>query len=148
MLYNSVSLVMLTIVMTTVLSKTSAQEKSASQEVEAATERLIQAMLKPTAAALNQLASDKLSYGHSSGAVETKEQFVLTLLSGASVFEEIQLSDQTVDVQENTAIVRHVLSAKTNDPGKGPADIRIGIMLIWVKSDGSWQLFARQAFKL
>src|SRR5690606_37994173 len=147
MLYNSVSLVMLTIVMTTVLSKTSAQEKSASQEVEAATERLIQAMLKPTAAALNQLASDKLSYGHSSGAVETKEQFVLTLLSGASVFEEIQLSDQTVDVQENTAIVRHVLSAKTNDPGKGPADIRIGIMLIWVKSDGSWQLFARQAFK-
>lgn len=148
MLYNSVSLVMLTIVMTTVLSKTSAQEKSASQEVEAATERLIQAMLKPTAAALNQLASDKLSYGHSSGAVETKEQFVQTLLSGASVFEEIQLSDQTVDVQENTAIVRHVLSAKTNDPGKGPADIRIGIMLIWVKSDGSWQLFARQAFKL
>lgn len=148
MLYNSVSLVMLTIVMTTVLSKTSAQEKSASQEVEAATERLIQAMLKPTAAALNQLASDKLSYGHSSGAVETKEQFVLTLLSGASVFEEIQLSDQTVDVQENTAIVRHVLSAKTNDPGKGPADIRIGIMLIWVKSDGNWQLLARQAFKL
>lgn len=148
MLYNSVSLVMLTIVMTTVLSKTSAQEKSASQEVEAATERLIQAMLKPTAAALNQLASDKLSYGHSSGAVETKEQFVQTLVSGASVFEEIQLSDQTVDVQENTAIVRHVLSAKTNDPGKGPADIRIGIMLIWVKSDGSWQLFARQAFKL
>lgn len=148
MLYNSVSLVMLTIVMTTVLSKTSAQEKSASQEVEAATERLIQAMLKPTAAALNQLASDKLSYGHSSGAVETKEQFVQTLLSGASLFEEIQLSDQTVDVQENTAIVRHVLSAKTNDPGKGPADIRIGIMLIWVKSDGSWQLFARQAFKL
>lgn len=148
-LYNSVSLVMLTIVMTSVLSNASAQEKSASQkEVEAVTERLIQAMLKPTATALNQLVSDKLSYGHSSGAVETKEQFVQTLVSGGSVFEEIQLSDQTVDVQESTAVVRHVLSAKTNDPGKGPADIRIGIMLIWVKSDGNWQLLARQAFKL
>lgn len=148
-LYNSVSLVMLTIVMTSVLSKASAQEKSASQkEVEAVTERLVQAMLKPTATDLNQLVLDKLSYGHSSGTVETKEQFVQTLVSGASVFEEIQLSDQTVDVQENTAIVRHVLSAKTNDPGTGPADIRIGIMLIWVKSDGNWQLLARQAFKL
>lgn len=149
MLYNRVSLVMLTVIMATVLSRTSAQEKNAPQkEVESATENLVQAMLKPTATTLNQLASDKLSYGHSSGAMETKEQFVQTLVSGASVFEEIQLSDQTVDVQDNTAVVRHVLTAKTNDPGKGSANIRIGIMLTWVKSDGNWQLLGRQAFKL
>lgn len=149
MLYNNVSLVMLTIFMTAILSRTSAQEKSISQkEVETATEMLTQALLKPSPATLNRLTSDKLSYGHSSGKVETKEQFVQTLMSGASVFEEIQLSDQTADVQENTAVVRHVLNAKTNDPGKGPANIRIGIILTWVKSDGNWQLLARQAFKL
>ena len=148
-LYNKVSLVMLTIVMGTILSETSAQEKrSLQEEVENATKALTEAMLKPTAQVLNKLASDKLSYGHSSGTIETKEQFVNTLVSGASVFEEIQISEQTVYLQDNTAIVRHILNAKTNDPGKGPASIRLGIMLTWVKSNGSWQLLARQAFKL
>ncbi|MBD1422386.1 nuclear transport factor 2 family protein [Sphingobacterium chuzhouense] len=148
-LYNKVSLVMLTIVMATILSETSAQEKrSLQEEVENATKALTEAMLKPTAQVLNKLTSDKLSYGHSSGTIETKEQFVNTLVSGASVFEEIQISEQTVYLQDNTAIVRHTLNAKTNDPGKGPASIRLGIMLTWVKSNGSWQLLARQAFKL
>lgn len=148
-LYNKVSLVVLTLVVTTVLSKTSAQERSSPQEeVEISTKALTEAMLKPAAEELNRLVSEKLSYGHSSGNMETKEQFVHTLVSGASVFEEIQISEQTVDVQENTAIVRHTLNAKTNDPGKGPANIRLGIVLTWVKSNGDWQLLARQAFKL
>jgi len=139
---------MLTILMTTVFSEGSAQDKDASQAVEMATKSLIEAMLKPNEQVLNKLTSDKLSYGHSSGNIETKEQFVQTLISGASVFEEIQTTEQTVDVQDNTAIVRHTLSAKTNDPGKGPSNIRLGIMLIWVKSNDGWQLFGRQAFKL
>lgn len=148
MLYNRISLVMLTILMTTVLSEGSAQDKDASQAVETATKSLIEAMLKPNEQVLNKLTSDKLSYGHSSGTVETKKQFVQTLISRASVFEEIQTTEQTVAVQGNTAIVRHTLNAKTNDPGKGPANIRLGIMLIWVKSNDGWQLFGRQAFKL
>ena len=148
MLYNRISLVMLTILMTTVLSEGSAQDKDVSQAVETATKSLIEAMLKPNEQVLNKLTSDKLSYGHSSGTVETKKQFVQTLISRASVFEEIQTTEQTVAVQGNTAIVRHTLNAKTNDPGKGPANIRLGIMLIWVKSNDGWQLFGRQAFKL
>ena len=148
MLYNRISLVMLTILMTTVLSEGSEQDKDASQAVETATKSLIEAMLKPNEQVLNKLTSDKLSYGHSSGTVETKKQFVQTLISRASVFEEIQTTKQTVAVQGNTAIVRHTLNAKTNDPGKGPANIRLGIMLIWVKSNDGWQLFGRQAFKL
>ncbi|MFD2896576.1 nuclear transport factor 2 family protein [Sphingobacterium arenae] len=148
MLYNRISLVMLTILMTTVLSEGSAQDKDASQAVETATKSLIEAMLKPNEQVLNKLTSDKLSYGHSSGTVETKKQFVQTLISRASVFDEIQTTEQTVAVQGNTAIVRHTLNAKTNDPGKGPANIRLGIMLIWVKSNDGWQLFGRQAFKL
>ncbi|PRD44545.1 nuclear transport factor 2 family protein [Sphingobacterium haloxyli] len=148
-LNNSVPLVILTIVMTTFFSETSAQKNvSSKEEVEIATKALTEAMLRPTAQVLNKLASEKLSYGHSSGKIETKEQFVHTLVSGASVFEEIQITDQKVDVQDSAAIVRHILAAKTNDPGKGPADIRLGIMLTWVKSNGSWQLLARQAFKL
>lgn len=150
MLNIRIPLVMLTIITTAIFSKAIAQQEESvsEQEVNAATKQLIQAMLKPTGDALNKLASDKLSYGHSSGNIETKEEFVHTLVSGGSVFEEIQLSDEAIDVQDNTAIVRHVLSARINDPGKDPANIRLGVILTWVKTDGNWQLLARQAVKL
>lgn len=140
---------MLTIVMTTFFSTATAQEKDPQVEaVETATAKLIEAFLKPNAEILSSLASNQLSYGHSSGKVESKEQFVNTLISGASVFEEINITNQTVYIEGNTAIVRHVLSAKTNDPGKGPANIRIGILLTWIKNNGNWELLARQAFPL
>src|SRR5690606_37030748 len=97
---------------------------------------------------LNLLASDKLSYGHSSGRIETREDFIHTLVSGASVFEEIEITDLTVDEQDRTAIVRQTLSARTNDPGKGLANICLRIRLTMVKATDGWQLLARQAFKL
>lgn len=149
MSHNKVSLVLLSIILSAAVSALSAQEKNAAEhEVANATKAFTDALLKPNENVLNDIASDKLTYGHSSGKVETKAEFVHTLVSGASVFEEIQTLDQTIDVQENTAVVRHVLAAKTNDPGKGPSNIRIGIILTWVKANGKWQLLARQAFKI
>ena len=122
---------------------------SLNSEVETITQKLTQALLKPNADELHALSSDQLSYGHSSGKIETQDEFIHTLVSGASVFEEIHVTDQKIDVVDHTAVVRHVLHAKTNDPGKGPASIRLGIMLTWVKAqDNGWKLLARQAFKL
>jgi len=116
--------------------------------VEQAVDKLVQAMLQADSASLSGLASDKLSYGHSSGKIENKSEFVETIASGASVFEEIKIEDQHIDIEDNTAIVRHTLLARTNDPGKGPADIRLGIVLVWTKASDGWKLLARQAFKL
>lgn len=138
---------MLCLAMTISLTKLSAQDKSKGS-LEATVNRLTQAMLKPDKAVLDKLAADRLSYGHSSGKIETKAEFVETLVSGASVFEEINIQDQTIDILDNTGIVRHQLMAKTNDPGKGPGTIRLGIMLTWVKSKGEWRLLARQAYRL
>ena len=45
MLYNKVSVVMLTIMMTAIFSEASAQENKATQEVEIATNALINAIL-------------------------------------------------------------------------------------------------------
>ena len=148
-LSNKLSTFVLTLVLAVGFSTVSAQEQNPlQQEVEAATKNLIEAMLKPKAETLKALASEQLTYGHSSGKIETKAQFVETLVSGASVFNDIQISKQTVHIQDQTAIVRHVFAADTNDPGKGPAKIRLGIALTWVKSNGTWQLLARQAYSL
>lgn len=138
---------MLVIALSTVGKLAFAQNKS-KKDVESAVQSLTQAMLKPNENILNKLAANELTYGHSSGKVEDKAAFIATLTSGASIFEKIDITGQSIQVVENTAIVRHVLEAKTNDPGKGPAEIKLGIVLTWVNVDGHWQLLARQAFKL
>ncbi|RFM27859.1 nuclear transport factor 2 family protein [Deminuibacter soli] len=115
--------------------------------VAAAVESLRKAMIDPTKANLDQLTAPALSYGHSSGKVQGKAAFEEALLNGSSDFVSIDLTDQTISVTGNTAIVRHTLSAQTNDGGK-PGAVKIGILLVWVKQQGSWKLLARQAVKL
>lgn len=115
--------------------------------VAAAVENLRKAMIDPDKATLDHLTADALSYGHSSGKVQDKTAFIEALLNGSSDFVSIDLTDQTIKVTDNTAIVRHTLTAQTNDGGK-PGSVKIGILLVWIKQHGQWKLLARQAVKL
>lgn len=134
--------------MTSIGLKSSLGQESLKSTLEKATENLLSVMVKADRKALSDLASDKLTYGHSSGKIETKKEFVETIASGASVFVELKALDQKVDIENNTGIVRHTLIGKTNDPGKGPSDLKIGVLLVWTKdAKGTWKLLARQAYK-
>ena len=66
-------------------------------------------MLAPEKAALSALVAEELSYGHSDGHLNTKEVFISDLLDGTSHFLTIDLTDQTVRVVGDCAIVRHIL---------------------------------------
>jgi len=117
-----------------------------AQTVTAAAEKLRLAMIDPTREALSALVADDLSYGHSGGKVDTKTSFIADLLSGASDFVTIAITDQTVKVVGNDAIVRHTLTADTNDSGK-PGKVTIKILGVWQKQAGQWKLLARQAVR-
>ena len=112
-----------------------------------AVEAFRKALIDPDKATLDKLTMDELSYGHSSGLIQDKAAFEEALLSGASDFVSIELSDQTMKVVGNTAWVRHKLSAMTNDGGK-PGEAHLSVLLIWMKQKGQWRLLARQAVKL
>ncbi|GKS73489.1 nuclear transport factor 2 family protein [Acidovorax sp. SUPP950] len=118
----------------------------APQSVATAAERLRIAMIDPTPAALNQLVADDLSYGHSGGRVDTKASFISDLLDGKSDFVTIVISDQTIKVVGDVAIVRHTLTADTNDSGK-PGKVQIKILGVWQKQGADWKLLARQAVR-
>lgn len=125
-----------------------AQAQSQSEkEVAAAVEALRAAMISADKAVLGNIAAPQLSYGHSSGKIESKNEFVETLASGKSDFTSIDLAEQSITIAGNTAIVRHKLAAETNDGGN-PGTVNLGVMLVWQKNKGKWQLLARQAFKL
>jgi ketosteroid isomerase-like protein len=125
---------------------TQAQSKQET-EVAHAVELLRKAMVDANRADLDAIASEKLSYGHSSGKVEGKKDFVENIASGKSDFISIELNDQTISVSGNTAVVRHELHAKTNDGGK-PGEAHIKILLVFQKHGGKWLMLARQAVKM
>ncbi|MGJ7522197.1 nuclear transport factor 2 family protein [Variovorax sp. LT1P1] len=114
--------------------------------VAAAAERLRLAMIDPTPAALNALVADDLSYGHSGGKVDTKTSFIADLMDRKSDFVTIAITDQTIQLVDNVAIVRHTLTADTNDSGK-PGKVSIKILGVWQKQGGDWRLLARQAVR-
>ncbi|MBN9296679.1 MAG: nuclear transport factor 2 family protein [Filimonas sp.] len=123
-----------------------AQSKE-EKAVAVAVETMRKAMIDGDKNGLQSIAAEELSYGHSSGKVQNKAEFVDGIASGASDFVTIDLTEQTIKVIGNTALVRHKLSAQTNDGGK-PGSVSLGILLVWQKQKGQWKLIARQAYKL
>jgi hypothetical protein len=117
------------------------------QAVAAAVESLRKAMVDPDKATLDALVLDELTYGHSNGLIQDKAAFETALLSKSSDFVTIDLTEQTVKVVGNTAWVRHILAATTNDGGK-PGTTHLSILLVWLKQKGQWRLLARQAVKI
>lgn len=123
-----------------------AQSNDAKQ-VAAAVEVLKKAMIDADQLKLDALTAGDLSYGHSSGKIEDKAAFIKALVSGTSDFVSIGLTEQSVKVTGNTAIVRHTLSGSTTDGGK-PANVKLSVLTVWQKQQGKWKLLARQAIKL
>ncbi len=122
-------------------------QQPAKKEVAAAVQTLRKAMIDADEAALKKITADQLSYGHSSGKLEDKAAYIKALTSGQSDFETMDLSNETITIAGNTALVRHELTAKVRDNGK-PNEVHLGILLVWQKQDGQWKLLARQAYKI
>ncbi len=127
-------------------SRTYAQDAS-EKAVVTAVESLRKAMVDPDKGVLDKLTAEDLSYGHSTGLLQNKQEFIDALTSGKSDFVSIDLSDQTVKIAGDVAIVRHTLSGVTNDGGK-PGATKLYVLLIWQQRHGEWKLLARQATKV
>lgn len=116
-------------------------------EVENAVTQLTKLMVSPDSVALDKMVLNNLSYGHSGGKIQNKQEFLHSLLSGESDFVDINLTDQSVIIQNKTALVRHTLNAKTNDKNV-PGNVKLYILLIWSKEKSGWKLLGRQAVKV
>ena len=123
-----------------------AQTKS-ELAVAASVETLKNAMISGDSVALKNIASEKLSYGHSGGHVEGRDEFVRKIASGKSDFVTIDLKEQTISVSGNVAIVRHILNATTNDSGK-PGEVHLRVMYVFQKEGKQWKMLGRQAVKM
>ena len=123
-----------------------AQEKQ-TMAVEKAVSDLVSAMVAGNASELENLTDPALSYGHSNGLLENQSEFIEALASGVSNFTEINIENQTVNITDKIAIVRHFLIGSTHNKGSDPAPVNLGVLTVWHKKGKAWVLLARQAYK-
>ena len=111
-----------------------------------AVDNLGKAMVAADKAALEAVASDQLSFGHTSGRTETKAQFVNNILDKKPIYKSITLSDTKTSVVGNNGIARYTAAVEAEAGGK-EISIKVGVMTVWVKDGGTWKLLAHQSFK-
>lgn len=122
-------------------------QSKAEKEVTTAVEALRMAMILGTKEPLDAITSAELTYGHSSGKIEKKADFIDSFVSGRTDFVTIEFTEQTIQIFDKTAIVRNKLSAQTNDNGK-PGSVNLALLLVFQKQNKKWLLIARQAVRL
>ena len=113
----------------------------------AAIEDLRLGLMKADKAKLEAVAAPELSYGHSAGRIENRQQFIDAVMKRKAVVTSLAFTDQKNTIHGNSAISRHFYESTSELDGK-QTSIRIGVLQVWQKQDGRWKLFARQAYVL
>jgi len=121
----------------------STDEAAVTENVEV----LRRAILEADKARLDQVASPQISYGHSDGRVETKEQFINGVMTRKQTVKSLAFPELKVAVVGDAAIARHIYLAESELDGK-QTTTKIGALQVWQKQNGSWKLLARQGFRL
>ena len=124
-----------------------AQKNNDQKAVSEASEKLRSAMISGDKTVLESLILPELTYGHSSGHIDNAKEFVEKLVSKQSNFLNIDITNQSIQIVDKTAIVRNHLYAKTADLGKEPGEVNLDILYVWSKTKSGWKLLARQAVK-
>ncbi len=124
-----------------------AQDSISEKEVSEAVKSINNGLINPNRELLERLTFENITYGHSSGNIQNQSQFIDELLSGPFVFLEINTSGEQIQIVGETAIARHIMTAKARN-NEGPVDVHIGIMMVFRKQNGKLKLLARQAYKI
>jgi ketosteroid isomerase-like protein len=122
-------------------------EPSGEAAVSEAVEALRKGLLDKDKARLEQLTAEQLSYGHSDGRVQSKAEFIDGVMTRKVLVKSLTFPDLKVGLAGNAAIARHIYASESEIGGK-PNSIRLGVLAVWQKQDGSWRLLARQGYKL
>jgi hypothetical protein len=124
-----------------------AQTDDAKMQVLMKMQTLKTVLLSKDSAGLSALLSDDVTYGHSTGVIQTKSQLIRSMLNGEQDYKSIEPSDINIRIYDNTGVVTVKLKINVVNNGK-PLDVNLTAVLIWIKMNGDWKLVARQAVKL
>ena len=105
------------------------------------------AMLKSDAVALAPMLADDLVYVHSTAAMETKQQFLENLRTGAMRYHAFEPSETVVRTYGPVAIITGRVKGQVTMAGND-RDIDILYTSVYRLNDGRWQLVSWQSTRV
>ena len=108
--------------------------------------QLRSSLLERDSVMLSKLLSDDLTYGHTNGWIQSKEELIRSVVDGQQEYSSINVKGMTVRVYGTTAIVNLDGNASLKFDGK-PLELDMKVLLVWVLLDGEWKLVARQSVR-
>ena len=99
-------------------------------------------------ATLDDLFAKKLTYGHSHGKLQNRQEALAGAYHNQSTYADTAVSNVQVILEDDAAIVRHLFKAKEIKKDGTVVPLDFLMMLVWVKEKGKWRLMGRQAVAL
>ena len=121
-------------------------QNSNSRGLEKAVVGLDRALMSKDSTELKRLLNEHLSYGHSNGWVQTKNDAVGDLFNGKLTYNQIKSSSPSLAIEGDIASVRTVADVDVTMDGKS-MQLKLKVLQVWVWKKKHWELFARQSVK-
>lgn len=97
---------------------------------------------------LEKLFSSVVSYGHSSGKVENRQEAIRGIVRNRTIYQDLQIEGIQVQIEGTTAVTRHMMTATELTPDNQQRILKLMVVLVWTKQKKEWKLMARQAVKV
>jgi hypothetical protein len=94
---------------------------------------------------LESLVAKTLSYGHSHGNLQTREEMIRGVSHNQSIYTDTAISNIKIIIEGKTAIVRYLFKARETKKDATATNLNFSMMLVWVKEKREWKLMGRQA---
>ncbi len=112
--------------------------------VRAAEGRRFAAMMRADAAELAGYLAEDLTYTHSNGVTENREQFLKSIASGKIRYRSIEPLDVQARLYGDTAVLTGLARLAVTSEGKD-FELKIRFTSVCVRQEGSWRLAAWQS---
>jgi len=107
----------------------------------AAEDRRYQAMIDTDLTTLDRMLDDRLSYAHSTGARDTKAEYLEKVRSGYYDYLTVDHPVERVEVVGDTAMVVGRMTSDLTVQGVRKTIDNLALA-VWVRADGDWRLLA------
>lgn len=112
-----------------------------------AMQQLDKALLQNDEKILQTVLHKEVSYGHSNGWIQNKNDILNDFTSGKLIYNKIENNSSAI-----VTISKKYATVKTNTNAEGVVNgtafnLRLHIMQFWIKTKKGWQLIARQSAK-
>ncbi|MBK9016377.1 MAG: nuclear transport factor 2 family protein [Saprospiraceae bacterium] len=116
-------------------------------KIEALERQRFEAMTTKNLAFLRNVLADDLTYVHSNGLLENKEQHLANISSGKLVYSTMLPEEIKVRVHGKSAVITGIVKV-TGILNEKPFDIRLRYTDFYIKEKGKWRLTAWQSLRL